>query len=52
MYVQIRTGDFNSDLSAVERVVQRAVMTSGDGDLASSEATAVGPVKSNVDDSR
>ena len=50
MYLQIRTGDFNPDLSAVERVVQRAVMTSGDGDLASSEVTAVGPVKSNVDD--
>ena len=50
MYIQIRTGDFNPDLSAVERVVQRAVMTSGDGDLASSEVAATAPVNSNVDD--
>ena len=50
MYVQIRAGDFNPDLSAVGRVVQRAVMTSGDGDLASSEVVATGPVNPGADD--
>ena len=50
MYVQIRAGDFNPDLSAVERVVQMAVTTSGDDDLASSEVVATGPVNPGADD--
>ncbi len=50
MYVQIRAGDFNPDLSAVERVVQRAVMTSGEGDLAPSEVVATGHANPGADD--
>ena len=50
MYFQIRTGDFNPDLSAVERVVQRASMTSGEGDLVPSDGGAVGQSTPSADD--
>ena len=50
MYIQIRAGDFDPDLSAVERVVQRAVMTSGEDDRVSSDVVAPEHTNPGTDD--